>query len=194
MENAFVSKYLLKAQSPLNGTNRTFEGVIINEITNRDIVSIATPSGGKDALSGAVRTTYQATLPTVGQWTGSSVDNAQFLGMTADQYFVVFDHSGSEPQVVIERNLGHTGYFTDQSDSWVIIKIGGPKCRSALERICSIDLHPTVFPEGSVSRTLMEHLGTIILSERNNDFLLLSARSSAKSFLQTIQESVENIL
>ena len=194
MENAFVSKYLLKAQSPLNGMNRTFEGVIIKEITNRDIVSIATPLGGKDALSGAVRTTYQATLPIVGQWTGSNVDNAQFLGMASDQYFVMFDHSGSEALIVMESKLGSAGYYTDQSDSWVIIRIGGPKSRSALERICSIDLHPTVFPEGSVTRTLMEHLGTIILSEPNNYFLLLSARSSAESFLQAIQESVENIL
>ena len=187
-------KHPLKAQSPLNGMNRTFEGVIIKEITNRDIVSIATPLGGKDALSGAVRTAYQATLPTVGQWTGSSVDNAQFLGMASDQYFAVFDHSGSEALVVIESKLGNAGYYTDQSDSWVIIRIGGPKSRSALERICSIDLHPTVFPEGSVTRTLMEHLGTIILSEPNNYFLLLSARSSAESFLQAIHESVENIL
>lgn len=185
---------MLKAQSPLSGFELTYDEVAISEVTGRDIISIATPLGGGKGLSEAVITAYQTKLPTVGQWTRSNIDDAHFLGMGPEQYFVIFDSSESQALDRIKSKLGETGYFTDQSDSWVITRIGGPKSRTALERICLIDLHPTLFPEGTVTRTLMEHLGTIVLSEGNDHFLLLSARSSAWSFIQAIQRSAENVL
>ena len=185
---------MLKARSPLHRLELTFDDVVIKEITGRDIVSIATPLEGQEGLSTAVTSAYQTKLPTVGQWTGSHIDDAHFLGMGPEQYFVVFESSGSQALDRIKSKLGATGYFTDQSDSWVMIRIGGRKSRIALERICPIDLHPNFFPKGCVTRTLMEHLSTIVLSEGNDHFLLLSAASSAAAFIQVLQRSVENIL
>ncbi|MFP6715573.1 MAG: sarcosine oxidase subunit gamma family protein [Alphaproteobacteria bacterium] len=189
-----MSDFMLKVRSPLDGIELTYGDVAIREITGRDIVSIAIPLGGTETLSKAVISAYQTELPAVGRCASSHVDNAHFLGMAPDQYFIVFDRLESESTDKITSKLGETGYFTDQSDSWVMMRIGGPKSRTALERICPIDLHPTVFPEESVTRTLMEHLSTIILSEGNDHYLLLSARSSAGSFLQVLQKSVENVL
>ena len=106
----------------------------------------------------------------------------------------MFDRSNVPAVERITHKLGDTVYVTDQSDSWVMLRIGGPKCRSALERVCLLDLDPRAFPVGKVARTVMEHLGTIIISEGNDYFLLLSARSSADSFYKAIQRSFENIL
>ena len=104
------------------------------------------------------------------------------------------DHSKLSAENKITDKVGETIYVTDQSDSWVIIKIGGPKSRAALERVCPIDLNPDFFPAGNVARTLLDHLGTIIMAEGNDQFLLLSARSSAHSFCKTLQRSIENVL
>ena len=83
--------------------------------------------------------------------------------------------------------------MTLQSDNWVGVRISGTRSRDALERICPLDLHPDVFGIDQVARTVMEHLGVIILREDKDSFLMLSASSSAKSFLHAIETSIHNV-
>ena len=185
---------ILIAKSPLGDVRLDFDGVTIAEITDRAIVSVATPHDGEDALSKAVASAYHTDIPAVGQSTVSDVDNARFLGMQRDQFFLLFDDSGPRAVEAVAKKLGDSGYLTDQSDSWAMIRVSGPKCRTALERICPIDLHPSTFAEGIVARTVMEHLGTIIVREGQDSFLLMSPWSSAASFLHAVQASVENVI
>ena len=185
---------VLKPQSPLGGVEPPFPGIDFVEVTDRDIVSIAMPIGSKETAHKAIMDAYQIAPPPVGWWGKSPIDNACFLGTAPEQHFIVFDRSKVPAVERITHKLGDTVYVTDQSDSWVMLRVGGPKCRSALERVCSLDLDPRAFPVGKVARTVMEHLGTIIMSEENDYFLLLSARSSADSFCKAIQRSFENIL
>ena len=84
--------------------------------------------------------------------------------------------------------------MTDQSDAWVILELTGPLIHDTLERICLIDCSSLAMPIGNTARTIIEHLGTII-SRRPDDihgnpcFWLMSARSSAASFLNAITGS-----
>jgi sarcosine oxidase subunit gamma len=39
----------------------------------------------------------------------------------------------------------------------------------------------------------MEHLGTIVLRDGTDSFLLLSAHSSAESFLHAVETSIRNV-
>ena len=185
---------ILKPQSPLGRVVPPSPGVDFVEVTDRDIVSIAVPNRNQETATKAIINAYQIETPPIGWWKKSPIDNACLLGIAPDQFFIVFDGSNVPAAERIAHKLGDTVYVTDQSDSWVILKIGGPKCRSALERVCSLDLDPKAFPVGKVARTVMEHLSTIITSEGNDYFLLLSARSSADSFCTTIQRSFENVL
>ena len=89
--------------------------------------------------------------------------------------------------------IADTAYLTDQSDSFAIVRIKGARSRDALERICPIDLHLDEFSVGTVTRTLMEHLGVIILREDEDAFMLMSARSSARTFWHAVQTSIQNI-
>ena len=43
------------------------------------------------------------------------------------------------------------------------------------------------------ARTVMEHLGVLILRTGEDDYLLLSASSSAKSFLHAVEVSLTNV-
>jgi sarcosine oxidase subunit gamma len=189
-----VPEFTLIAKSPLGGLRQEFDGVTIAEVTDRAIVSVATPHDGEEALSKAVASAYQTEIPAVGQSTLSDVDNARLLGMQPDQFYLLFNDSNSPAVEEVAEQLGDSGYLTDQSDSWVTIRVSGPKCRTALRHICPIDLHPSTFSEGSVARTVMEHLGTIIVREGQDSFLLMSPRSSAASFLHAVQASVENVI
>ena len=73
-----------------------------------------------------------------------------------------------------------------------MFEISGKGVRRALERICSLNLGPTVFEIDAAARTSMEYLGTIIIRNDEDSFLLMSASSSANSFLNAVEKSIEN--
>ncbi len=185
-----MTDFDLSARPPLGGARLEVDGVAVTEVTDRAVVSIAARQGGEEALASAVSTAYGRDLPAVGRSSVSDVDNARFLGLQRDQFFLLFEHTGPDPIRAVAEKLGDAAYLSNQSDSWAMLRITGAKCRSALERICPIDLDPSVFRPGAVARTVMEHLGTIIVREDDDTFLLLSARSSAQSFLHAVETSV----
>ena len=83
--------------------------------------------------------------------------------------------------------------MTIQTDAWVILRISGPLALKALERICPINLEPDVFLENDIARTIMEHLGSIVICEKVGSYLVMSASSSAKSFLHALETSLQNV-
>jgi len=189
-----VSDNELAARSPLGGYKFETDAISITEIVQRGIVSVATPKAGEKMLAQSIATQFSTALPTPGKSTGSAVSSARLLGLASDQFFVVFDDvDNTEPARIINA-LQPSAYLTDQSDTWVSIRVSGPACREALERICPIDLRDESFSVGAVARTAMEHLGTIIYREDDQSFVLMSAVSSARSFLHAIETSAKNVL
>ena len=93
----------------------------------------------------------------------------------------------------LKSNVG-IGYYSDQSDSWSIIKISGENTIPALERICPIDLSIEKFKIDGVNRTQMEHLSVIMIRIAVNEFILMSPRSSSHSFYHILTQSAQNIL
>jgi len=187
-----VAEFDLTARPALGGIRLAYGRLTIAEVTDLAIVSVATPNGGAAALAAAVEAAYATALPAVGRSTRSNVDDVRILGLAPDQCFLIFRLA--EPFAVgqVRDRLGEAAYLTDQSDSWAALQVSGSDSRAVLERICPVDLHPAAFAEGHVTRTVMEHLGVIILCQGEDDYLLLSARSSAASFLHAVQTSAEN--
>jgi len=185
-----VADIPLKEKSVVGGYRNNFGDVTLVEVTGKALVSIAIAN--RKVLSGSLKKTFKADLPAVGLSTKSDNGTTVFWGMQVDQLFVLFDRNGDDGLRYIEQKLGNAGYYTDQSDSWVIINISGTGARAALERICMIDLHFSSFPAGSVVRTVMEHLGTIIYFQGDDSFLVLTARSFAKSLLHALETSIQN--
>ena len=84
--------------------------------------------------------------------------------------------------------------MTNQSDAWLILALTGPLVFRTLERICPIDCRSLAMPIGSAARTMIDNLGTIIFRRPNDSngspcFWLISARSTAASFLHVIKEA-----
>ncbi len=188
-----MSDYTLTAGSPLGGYQESFDGVELAEAADLAIVSIAVPLGGAEALATALDQAYGAGLAAPGGSTASPDGAVRFLGLAQDQMFAIFSHDGADAANLVADKLGQAGYTTLQSDNWVVLRLSGPRVREALERICPLDLAPSAFPPGRVARTVMEHLGVIILAEDKDSFLLLSASSSAASFRDTVAVSARNI-
>ena len=188
-----MSELTLKPFAPLTDIESTYEGCSIRQITDRALVSVSTPLGGEKKLAANVMKSYGTKIPKTGQSTTGNSQNIQLLGLQPDQLFLYFTYDGNDPVEMVEQHLGDAGYYCDQSDSWVIIALEGPNAHLALERICSLDLHPDVLIKGAVTRTQMEHLGVIVYRSGLDEFTLFSARSSAKSFHHAIITSIKNV-
>ena len=186
-----MADLILTPETPLGGLRHETGGVAIVEITDRAIVSVAVPLGGRERLNGALTSAYGVGLPDIG--TSMRSDATVLLGLQTDLVFLVFDRPERRPDLAVREKIGDAGHVTDQSDAWVALQVCGPKARATLERICPLDLHSGIFTEGTVARTVMEHLGVIIHRDGADSFLMLSARSSAESFARAVVTSAQNV-
>lgn len=186
-----MADLILTAVPALGGYDQTHGDIHLREITDLAVVSIALPLGGDEAAIGA---DFGLTLPAVGK-TAVTDDGAMRLArLGRDQLFVLFGHETPDAEAIIAAKLNGAAYSTDQTDVWVGLEITGEQSRAVLERICPIDLHAGAFAVDDIARTAMEHLGTLILRTGPDTFVLLSANSSAGSFLHAIEISIRNVI
>ena len=111
-----------------------------------------------------------------------------------DQMLLVFAHDTPDAEKVVQEKLSGAGYTTDQTDSWIVLEVAGPDTLAALGRSCPRDLHLDVFPVDATARTVMEHMGAMIVRVEKERFLLLSASSSAGSFLHAVETSYHYVM
>jgi len=192
-EGVNVAEYSLTARSPLGGIDQTLGTVTFREAADTAIVSLAIPLGGEAAAFDAIRAAFGVAPPIVGMSCLSADATARLIRLGRDQIFVTLAHPGTCPAALIAARLGDAAYCTDQSDVWALLDISGTDTRSALERICPIDLHPDGFALDQAARTAMEHIGVIIIRTADDAFRLLSASSSANSFLEAVKVSLRNL-
>ena len=189
-----MPEFPLEPRTPLAGYAREFGGVRLKEVTDLSLVSLAVPSGGAGRLARVLDGAFGIGIPEVGHTAFSPGEKLYVLRLQNDQLFLAFEYSGDAAVAAVAGRLGDAGYYTEQTDSWAMLRIEGTGCRRALRRICMLDLEPGVFPCGAVSRTTMEHIGVIIMHEAPESFLLLAQRSYAESFLHALETSITNTL
>jgi len=189
-----VADLIMHAQSPLRGYDNRFGNTSLRERNDTAIYSISLSLNAEPALQ-SIKKSLGVQWPKTGFSTASGDGKYQLLGLQADQVFALVNapatKDGQAPQL---PNLADEAYVTDQSDSWACLSIQGEDATGALERICPIDLHPSVFAVGQVTRTAMEHLTVIILCEAENSYSLFSPSSSAQSFAHAIEMSLHNVV
>lgn len=186
--------FTLAPESAFARPPKSYDGIHITAVEDRAIVSLATPHGGDDALAAATQSAYGIAPPPVGQSATSAGGDVTLLRLAQDQMFALFVAAPDiDPVATVGDALGEAAYLTDQSDSWAGLRLDGPAARTALERICPLDLAASSFAPGRVARTAMEYLAVIIACEANDTYLLLSPRSSADDFLHMIETSARNV-
>lgn len=187
-----MADFTLTSEPPLKGFDHSFGDTRLYAPTDLAIVSIALPLGGEDAALKAIKSAFDADLPNPGQ-SAMAKDETRLVRLSPDQAFAIFKRATPDAEPHVQTLLKGAAYTTDQTDVWSGLALDGPLARTALERICPIDLHPDAFVEGAAARTVMEHLGVLILRTGPDAYLLLSASSSAGSFLHAVETSLVNV-
>ncbi|MBB4302408.1 sarcosine oxidase subunit gamma [Rhodobium orientis] len=186
-----MAEFSLRAEPFLGGYDEGFDRLRLTEVTDLAIVSLAPPLGQEAALAAAFKDAYGADWPAPGETTTSANGDTRFLGIAGDQIFALFPRPAGLASRAVAEKLGDAAYLTEQSDNWVLLRLDGPPTLAVLERMIPLDL--AQFHVGTVARTLMEHLGVSLLREAPDRFLLMSASSSASSFLHALETAIGNV-
>ncbi|MEM6587883.1 MAG: sarcosine oxidase subunit gamma [Pseudomonadota bacterium] len=187
-------KFNLVSAPPLAGYHQAFGGVTLHAPEDLAIVNMAVPLGGDARALKAVNTGYGVDLPELGKSVETKKGAARLVRLSPDQAFVIFTHPAPDAEDVVTKRVKKAMYLTDQTDVWTGLEINGPGALAALERVCPIDLNPGAFAMGDAARTVMEHLGVLIIRTGEDRYLLLSASSSAGSFLHMLETSIRNVI
>ena len=194
----------LTAQSPLGGYEMITDGASLIEVIGLSMVSVAPLAGSQAAFQTAMVKLFRSGKSDSPEPSAtmaldrSGKQNCILMPSAQNQWFLCFDDDGTDPmdaaKALLGKSLSKQMAMTNQSDSWVILALSGQQSRQTLARICPIDCDVSAMPVGTTARTSMGHLGAIVSrrpdkSDHQPCFWLLSARSSAASFLQAITGS-----
>ncbi len=185
-----MTKPTLFPTLPMDGFDQSWGSLRLREVPARSLISLATPLGGEEAFAAFLAEEFG--LSPVAPGETQTQEGKTLLGLAHDQSFLVLPFSSTPLSPGRVSAAQGRAYLTDQSDSWAHLEIVGPDVRTALERICPLNLAPDRFAIGAVARTAMERLNVIIWRADSNRFNLMSGRSSARSFLHAVKVSIEN--
>ena len=189
-----MSDYELLPESPLGGVEIEMDGFNITEVTDKSLVMVALPREKFSEVESSIDKSCGLKLPEMERSAHSKDSSITLWRLQKNQVLAYFTYEGNDAEAHLSSRLSAPAYYTDQSDTWAMIRVSGQRSRDVLERICPIDISPEAFPVGSVSRTIMEHIGTIIFRDGDDSYVLLTMRSFGRSMLHAIEVSAENVL
>jgi len=180
----------LSATSSLDGYDKEIGTIRLREISNQSLIAMAIPLSEETKFKNSIKNIFGLKMPSPNK----SVKNkdTRIFSTQPDQIFALTKRT-ADPEKSMAIGFDGSAYITDQTDAWVILEISGSSSREALERICQLDLDKEIFQLDSMARTSMEHMSAIIIRKADDTFYLMSASSSAKSFLHAVELSAQHV-
>ena len=188
-----MPEFTLQPLYALNGYAKTFGENQLRELTELKLMSLAVPLG-REALFESASAKAFGLLPLAGQSAVAAPSGLRLVSMGPGQFLAIFSQADQASEALFSQILAPITYTTDQTDGMVALALSGPLSRQILQRTCAIDLDPAVFTIDSAARTSMEHMGATVIRTDHDHYLLLSASSSAKSFLHMLETSIKNVM
>lgn len=116
-----------------------------------------------------------------------------FIGVGPGVWLATSDAGNSFAETLAQQ-VGDIAAVSDQTDAFSILRISGPKVRSALCKLIPVDLHPRTFDIGDSAVTVAAHMGVTLwrLEDEKPEwavFELAVSRSMAESFWDAFSAS-----
>ena len=180
----------LSANNSLGGYDKEIGNIRLREVSDQSLIALAIPQGGETKFKQSIKNIFSLKMPSPIK----SVKNkdTRLLFTQPDQIFALTKRM-DDPERSMANNFEDSAYVTDQTDAWVVLEISGKSSREALERICQVNLDKEYFQLDGMARTSMEHMSAIIIRSAEDTFCLMSASSSAKSFLHAVELSAQHV-
>lgn len=180
----------LTTKPALNAFSRQWVGLSIEELTKFELVSVAVAHGQRAVFEQHFRTALNTALPMPNQVLPAKGGSVMWTGQ--DQYMVMLGHDNVQADTALGSKLGDSAYCSLQTDAWAALRIEGERMMDVFERFIPLDLRRA--PEDFAARTSAHHLAVIVVKLLDGSILLLTPRSSARSFLSALLHTVDNVI
>ena len=141
----------------LSAVGHTPAGVLVEELTGLQIAAVIARK--RDGFSERLQSVYGLELPSGPR--RHAAERLTLIG-TGPRTWLALRHGGEPLAPELARELGDTAAVADQSDSYAVLRLFGPKIRAAFEKGLAVDLHPRAFGVGDVAVTTCSHVGVIV--------------------------------
>lgn len=178
----------LTPNSVLRGASLKTDHAQLRERSDLALVSIAIPLGQGDSLTKAIKLGLALDCPDARMSSGD--DAMRLIKNAADQFMAIFPSTDPNASQHIAQKISNAGYCTLQTDAWAVLELSSAQAEPILERLCPVDMSQDAFPVGSFARTVVEHIGAVVIRTGPETYLLMSASSSARSFWHAIETTI----
>jgi len=177
-----------------HGVTKTPARLSMGELTGFELVQVMARRGLWSPVDQACKEAYGKAAPAKPQ--AVEAEGALLIWSGPGQFFVLSPRGSS-----LERaRLAFAGMasLSEQSDGRSLLRISGVKARDMLAKVCSLDLHPAVFPVGAAAATSIDHTSVNIWRGQDSGpggegseavFHLLVFSTFAESLWHTLIES-----
>lgn len=176
-----------------HGAESGAAGVALAEIHGFELIQVMARRGRWQALGTAAEGIFGVSPPTTPQ--AVRAGDATLIWSGPDQFLALSPRreNGSAFEAARKAFAGAAS-LSDQSDGRALLMMSGPKARNTLAKICSLDLHPTVFAPGVAAATSIDHTSVNLwrgadTGEGEPVFFLLVFSTFAESLLGTMLDS-----
>ncbi|WP_026941298.1 sarcosine oxidase subunit gamma [Hellea balneolensis] len=180
---------------PLESFSKHWPGLTIEEHYIGELISLAIAREEESAFKTAFKKTFGKAPPEPSQL--MAVKGGYAIWSSLEQYLILLEGENINADKDIAKKMGPSAYTTLQSDGWASIDIKAKTSKSTalydvLERFIPLNLRQA--PEGFTSRTSAHHIAVIVIKYSETEIQLLTPRSSAGSFLESLIHTAENVL
>lgn len=173
----------------LNGAAKSWDGLKVAELTQFELVSLSAAQGKQAAFRKHFKFHLETDLPEPGQVLPAKDGSVMWLEPDTYLYMAGIENERIDEQLA--RQFKGAAYTVLQSDSWACLQMSGGKVHDILERLVSLDMRAA--PPDFATRTSAHHTPLIIVTLLDGSYLLFTPRSYAKSFLDGLIETIENV-
>lgn len=157
-------------------------------LTERFDVALASlaPRRGQEAAVKSAAIAAGIPLPPPAQ----SASGATFAAfwMTPEMWMVEAPLAGHEDiRAHLLGLFGEAASITEQTDAWVRFDLSGDNLPRLFEKLTNVDL--ATAPDGTATRTVVEHMGCYLIKRAANLVTLYGGRSSAESLHHALKQA-----
>ena len=156
-----MSDYELLPESPLGGVEIELDGFNITEVTDKSLVMVALPREKFKDVESSIDKSCGLKLPEMECSTESKDSSITLWRLQKNQVLAYFTYEGNDAESHLSSRLSAPAYYTDQSDTWAMIRVSGNRSRESLREFVRLILVPRYFQ----LEAFLEHYGAY----RNNN-------------------------
>lgn len=174
-----------------HGAAQHVAGVTLAELTEFELVQVMARRGQWGAAAQACMEAYGKPAPARPQ--AVAAQGALLIWSGPDQFLILSARDAGAPLERARRVFSGMASLSEQSDGRSLIRISGSRARDLLAKVCSLDLHPAVFPAGAAAATSIDHTAVSLWRGEDSSgeavFLLLVFATFAESLWGTLLDS-----